>query len=85
MIYVDSLIEYNVFGHKLWCHLLADTEDELHIFAKRLGLKKEWCQKSGKRDVHYDLTENKRRLAIKLGASEDYKEFFHKLWERDKK
>lgn len=53
----------------LWSHLSADTDDELHDFAARLGLRRAWFQD----DVdpmrrHYDLTESKRRTAIALGA-----------------
>jgi len=47
-------------------HLLADTVDELHLFAKKLGLKREWYQH--KSAPHYDLTERKFNKAIKLGA-----------------
>ncbi|QWQ39587.1 DUF4031 domain-containing protein [Streptomyces sp. YPW6] len=30
--------------HTHWCHLTADTEDELHAFAARLGLRRSWFQ-----------------------------------------
>lgn len=40
--------------------------DELHEFAKRLGLKRNWFQL--KTVPHYDLVRSKRDLAIKLGA-----------------
>jgi hypothetical protein len=51
-------------GRKSWCHLTSDTsEEELHEFAARLGLKREWFQGD-----HYDLTEGKRMQALKLGA-----------------
>lgn len=50
-----------------WCHLFADKADceELHAFARRLGLKREWFQKD-----HYDIVPTKRALAIRLGAIE---------------
>jgi hypothetical protein len=51
-------------------HMQADTLEELHAMADRLGLKRSWFQsKPGRpwRD-HYDLTSAKRRLAIALGA-----------------
>ena len=50
------------------CHLMADTEEELHAFAKRLRLKREWFQKSS--SPHYDLTPAKRVEALALGAVE---------------
>jgi len=49
------------------CHLTADTTEELHAFAARLGLKREWFQKHPLLD-HYDLTMAKREMALKLGA-----------------
>ena len=75
MIYVDD-IEATVveewsarWPFKTHCHLAADTLDELHEFAARLGLKRSWFQEHPALD-HYDLTQNKRRLAVRLGARE---------------
>jgi hypothetical protein len=57
-----------------WCHLTADTPEELHAFAARLGLKRSYFQPGkpigGKPSPfwHYDLTESKRARAIALGA-----------------
>jgi hypothetical protein len=51
-------------------HLQADTLEELHAMADRLGLSRSWLQtKPGRpwRD-HYDLTAGMRELAIALGA-----------------
>ena len=50
------------------CHLFADSVDELHTFALRLGLKRAWFQ-SG-RLPHYDLTVGVRTRAIRAGARE---------------
>jgi hypothetical protein len=49
-------------------HLVSDeSEEELHAFAKKLGLKREWFQ--DKRLSHYDVTTVKMRAkAKKLGA-----------------
>ena len=47
-------------------HLMADTIAELHTFAKKIGLKREWYQH--KSAPHYDLTVRKFNKAIKLGA-----------------
>lgn len=51
-------------------HMQADTLEELHAMADRLGLKRSWFQsKPGKPwHDHYDLTRAKRDLAIRLGA-----------------
>lgn len=50
------------------CHLIADTVDELHAFAKRLGLRRGWFQPSSW--PHYDLTPARREKAVDLGAIE---------------
>jgi hypothetical protein len=75
-VYVDPLVEYEKrpgWPYNEACHLSADTDDELHDFAARLGLKRRWAQKMNhprQWHHHYDLTKNKRRQAVKLGAIE---------------
>jgi hypothetical protein len=50
------------------CHLTTDGPiDELHAFAKRIGLKREWFQRHPLAP-HYDLNERKREKALALGA-----------------
>jgi hypothetical protein len=58
-----------------WCHLFADSQDELHAFAARMGLRRTWFQLGrARRDGspspywHYDLTTGKRQQALRLGA-----------------
>lgn len=51
-------------GHR-WCHMIADTEDELHALARRIGLKRAWFQAD-----HYDLVPGRRAAAIAAGATE---------------
>lgn len=46
--------------------MLADTLAELHAAARGIGLKPEWFQVHSV--PHYDLTKNKRELAVVLGA-----------------
>lgn len=57
---------------KFWCHLWADTDEELHAMARRLGLKREWHQSPEKRNArwsHYDIcSPAKRQLAARLGV-----------------
>lgn len=51
-------------GRKAWSHLTSDlNEEELHEFATRLGMRREWFQGD-----HYDLTEGKQKQALRLGA-----------------
>lgn len=52
-----------------WCHLVADSVAELHAFAQRLGLKREWFQDKS-RYPHYDVTVKVRQRALELGAVE---------------
>lgn len=68
-VYVDALIDY---GWRLGpsCHMTADTLEELHNMANKIGMKHEWFQISKKGLPHYDLTESRRKKALKLGAIE---------------
>jgi hypothetical protein len=62
--------------------------EELHTMAAQLGLKRQWFQASRSgRLPHYDLTPNKRALAIQLVAMVvESRELLHRcypaLWER---
>jgi hypothetical protein len=75
MIYVDPLLQCKPsakWPYSQSCHLTGDEPDELHAFAKRLGLRQEWYQDSHPNTKlhHYDLTASKRALAVRLGAKE---------------
>lgn len=50
-----------------WCHLVADSVQELHAFADQLGLKRAWFQDKTMYP-HYDVTVNVRVRALQLGA-----------------
>lgn len=64
-VYVDNAcIAWN---GRQWCHLVADTLDELHGFAHRLGLKRTWFQDKASYP-HYDVTISVRSRAFALGA-----------------
>lgn len=70
-VYVDSAFAAGDWGR--WTgggHLQADTPEELHEFAGRLGLRREWFQTRPGRpeNDHYDLTERGRIRALELGA-----------------
>jgi hypothetical protein len=66
--YVDELI-WESRGRR-WCHLTADSTDELHELAARLGLLRQWFQSKPDRPWHdhYDLPEELRDQAIACGA-----------------
>lgn len=67
-------------GRKFWSHLTADTPEELHDFAKSIGLRRGWFQgrcvrlrscptRAGVcRHFHYDVTDYMRGQAITAGA-----------------
>lgn len=69
-VYVDELRTYDTkLRWKVWCHMTADSDEELHAMADLIGLKREWFQ--DKRTHHYDLIPSKRALAVKKGAIEE--------------
>jgi len=76
VIYVDEIKSYareqiqpsaRRCGNQ-WSHMWCDGDvEELHAFAKRIGMKREWFQ-DHRVLPHYDLVPSRRALAIKLGA-----------------
>ncbi len=50
------------------CHMIADSDEELHAMADKLGISRSYFQKEGTYKRHYDITTSKRVLAIKAGA-----------------
>jgi hypothetical protein len=78
-VYVDKIETYPIsfvakparkYGTK-WCHLYADSVEELHAFAESIGLKRGWFQ--DKTLPHYDLTPFMRDKALESGAVFDEK------------
>lgn len=66
-VYVDN--SQNKFGRMVMCHMIADTLDELHLMAAKVGMRREWFQDIPNHP-HYDLSKSKRALAISYGAVE---------------
>jgi uncharacterized protein DUF4031 len=60
-VYVDDA--HILWRGRRWCHLVADTAEELHAAAEQLGLRREWVQDRG-RTLHYDLPDEWRERAI---------------------
>lgn len=48
--------------------MFADSVDELHEFADKIGMRRQWFQ--DKKLPHYDLTAKRRELALSMGAIE---------------
>ena len=65
-VYIDKT--RNSFGRMVMCHMLADSLDELHAMASKIGLKREWFQP--KSTPHYDVSLTKRKQALEQGAQE---------------
>lgn len=64
-VYVDDMFKYPMgkFRRMKMSHMIADTEDELHVMAERIGVARKWYQGD-----HYDIAMSKRETAIANGA-----------------
>jgi hypothetical protein len=69
--YVDTVRDYPRAGlrHTRFCHLLADTREELHAMADALGVPHRYFQDHPWR-WHHDLPDTLRDRAVALGAKE---------------
>lgn len=68
-VFVDASL-YG-FGRMTMCHMIADTPDELHAMADRIGVARRWFQAPPKASFwHYDIARSKRAIAVKAGAIE---------------
>jgi hypothetical protein len=77
MVYVDPLMNCIPNSNWRWkrsCHLFADTVEELHEFAQRIGMRRAWFQ-DHKKLPHYDLNESRRAAAVLNGAKEVDRKF----------
>ncbi len=69
-VYVDQPMPWGK-GGRLWCHMEADTVEELHAFAERIGVKRCWYENpKGLGAPHYDLNPDQRARAVAAGAVE---------------
>ena len=62
-VYVDNMRA--PYGRMVMCHMVGDTEDELHAMADKIGIARRWYQGD-----HYDICLAKRALAVSNGAKE---------------
>jgi len=70
-VYVDKLRSVPTGPHWKWpeaCHMIADSVDELHLFARRIGMRRSWFQPVS--FPHYDLHARRRARAVHAGAVE---------------
>lgn len=66
-VYVDDMYRYPMGRYRgmQMSHMIADTEEELHAMASKIGVARKWYQGD-----HYDICRSKRTLAVKNGAIE---------------
>lgn len=67
-VYVDEMKAVFQPKHRqdrkyVMSHMIADTMDELHAMADKIGVARKWFQGD-----HYDITQSKKTLAIQNGA-----------------
>lgn len=67
-VYVDDM--QADYGRMKMCHMLADTDSELHAMADKIGVARRWHQKPGTPQSHYDICLSKKVLAIGYGAQQ---------------
>jgi hypothetical protein len=68
-VYVDDMNA--AYGRMKMCHMLADTDAELHAMADQIGVARKWWQSPAKTSgSHYDIALSKKALAIAAGAVE---------------
>lgn len=65
-VYVDSA--FHRYGRMKMCHMLADTSEELHAMATRIGVPRKWVQHEGTPREHYDICSSARQKALVFGA-----------------
>jgi hypothetical protein len=77
-VYVDDMCDHAIgqFGRMKMSHLFADTDEELHEMAARIGVARRWHQRPAAAGgpgmnaswSHYDISKGKRALALAAGA-----------------
>ena len=70
MVYVDDMKAEFKPKHRpglnyIMSHMIADTEEELHEMAAKIGVARKWYQGD-----HYDVTQSAKARAIKFGAKQ---------------
>lgn len=65
-VYVDDMRA--PFGRMVMCHMVADSDEELHDMARRIGVARKWHQAPPRHDSHYDIAQSKKKLAVMSGA-----------------
>ncbi len=72
-VYVDDMHRFPIgkYRRMKMSHMIADTDQELHDMADRIGVDRRWWQSpEATSGSHYDIALTKRELAIDAGAVE---------------
>ena len=64
-VYVDDAV--TLWRGRRWAHLMADSLDELHAMAARLGMPRHAFQNKTS-GAHYDVSADLREQALRWGA-----------------
>lgn len=69
-VYVDDMQAPYKPQHRpgrtyVMCHMIADTDEELHAMADKIGVARKWFQGD-----HYDVAKSSRARAVLAGAKE---------------
>lgn len=67
-VYVDDMRA--PYGRMIMCHMIADTSEELIAMVDRIGVQRRWIQHEGTHHEHFDISLEKRALAVRAGARE---------------
>jgi len=67
-VYVDD--KQIPYGRMKMCHVGADTKEELLEMMDKLGIDRQHIQNEGTWREHFDISQAKRRQAVKFGAKE---------------
>jgi hypothetical protein len=67
-VYVDDMAAH--YGRMVMFHMVADSDEELHAMADKIGVARRWHQKAGTVHSHYDICKAKRAQAVVHGAIE---------------
>lgn len=68
-VYVDHLrpvAKTSRWPYRWTAHMVADSVEELHEFAAKIGMHREWFQAGS--TPHYDVTSTTHAKALNLGA-----------------
>lgn len=60
-VYVDNM--KRKYRRMIMCHMIADSEEEMHDMAAKIGVARKWYQGD-----HYDICLDKKKKAIENGA-----------------